>query len=105
MKGVTLIDPSINPNILMEVFKAITDNWEQFGGAPKPTIPAVRADLLLEKFSDRDQVNDEAGRYYALYHPDPNWKELSIHLYRARETDAVRIARPHIQTVTGKLCT
>ncbi|CAI8053791.1 hypothetical protein GBAR_LOCUS29390, partial [Geodia barretti] len=32
--------------------------------------------------------------------PDPNWKKLSIHLYRARETDAVRIARPHIQTVT-----
>ena len=85
----------------MKVFQAIMDDWEKIGGANYTTIPAVRADLLLEKFSDRDQVNDEAGKYYALYHPDPNWRKLSINLYRARETEAVRIAKPYIQTVTG----
>ena len=63
-------------------------------------VPHARAKLIREKFSVHDQPT-EAGKYYALYYRDPNWKELSLSLYRAGETVAVDIARPHIQTVTG----
>ena len=63
-------------------------------------IPDVRARLFRERFSVPDQ-RTEAGRYYALYHRDPSWKELSVYLYLAGETEALQIARPHIQTVTG----
>ena len=62
--------------------------------------PGPRARLIREKFSVEEQPT-EAGTYYALYYPDPNWKELSRGLFRAGETVAVDIARPHIQTVTG----
>ena len=63
-------------------------------------VPRVRAQLFRERFSVPDQ-RTEAGRYYALYSPDPSWKTLSVNLYRAGETEALQIARPHIQTVTG----
>ena len=63
-------------------------------------VPDARAELIREKFSVHDQPT-EAGKYYTLYYLDPNWKELSLWLYRAGETVAVDIARPHIQTVTG----
>ena len=63
-------------------------------------VPPARAQLFRERFSVPDQ-HTEAGRYYALYHPDPSWKTLSVNLYRAGETEALQIARPHIQTVTG----
>ena len=63
-------------------------------------VPGARAQLFRERFSVPDQCT-EAGRYYALYHHDPSWKDLSVRLYGAGETEALRIARPHIQTVTG----
>ena len=65
------------------------------------TVPDARAALFCKKFSDRDQVAAEAGKYYALYHCDPSWKVLSARLYRAGETKAVKIAKPHVQTVSG----
>ena len=65
------------------------------------TVPGARAALFREKFSDGDQVRAEAGKYYALYRPEPSWKSLSVYLYRAGETAAVGIAKPHVQTVTG----
>ena len=71
-----------------------------FGGS-YTTVPDARAALFREKFSDRDQVTAEAGKYYALYHEDPSWKDLSVGLYRAGETKAVEIAKPHVQTVSG----
>ena len=60
-----------------------------------------RAQLFREKFSAHDQLCSEAGKYYAQYHYNPNWKELSHYLYRAGETEALQVARPHIQTVAG----
>ena len=63
-------------------------------------VPGARAQLFRERFSVPDQ-RTEAGRYYALYYPVPSWKTLSCHLYSAGETEALQIARPHIQTVTG----
>ena len=65
-----------------------------------PIVPGARARLFRERFSVPDQ-RTEAGRYYALYRHNPSWKELSVRLYRAGETEALQIARPHIQTVTG----
>ena len=63
-------------------------------------MPRARAKLFRERFSVPDQ-RTEAGRYYALYDPDPSWKALSVDLYSVGETEALQIARPHIQTVTG----
>ena len=67
------------------------------------TVPDARAALFRKKFSDCDQVTAEAGKYYALYHRDPSWKVLSTYLYRAGETNAAALAKPHVQTVTGML--
>ena len=64
-------------------------------------VPEPRAKMFREKFSVRDQLTEAAATYYALYYKNPNWKDLSRYLYRAGETMAVQIARPHIQTVTG----
>ena len=68
------------------------------------TVPAARATLFRKKFSDRDQVTAEAGKYYALYHHDPSWKVLSTNLYKAGEIKATALAKPHVQTVTGMFC-
>ena len=65
-------------------------------------MPDARARLCRERFGAADQ-RIEAGRYYALYHLNPNWKDVSRNLYQAGETEALQIARAHIQTVTGKL--
>ena len=95
-------DPSLNPHILIPVFQAITGDWHKIGRPlPHNTVPDARAALFREKFPHRDQVTAEAGRYYALIHPDPSWRVFSIALYRAGEMKAVEIAKPHIQTVTG----
>ena len=91
----------------MSVFAAITGNWwkikSQCGDSSRvyTTVPDARAALIRKKFSQHDQVTAEAGKYYALYHHDPSWKELSVNLYRAGETTALGIAKPHVQTVTG----
>ena len=66
-------------------------------------IPDARAALFREKFSDRDQVTAEAGKYYALYSLYSSWRELSTYLYAAGETKATALAKPHVQTVTGML--
>ena len=92
-------DPSLNPHLLIPVFTAISGDWEKIDNYT--TVPRPRAALFREKFSDGDQVRAEAGKYYALYHHNPSWKDLSLYLYRAGETKAVEIAKPHVQTVTG----
>ena len=98
------LDPSLNPHNIIPVFQALTGNWEEIGIFPNSltVVPDARAELFRERFSVPDQYT-EAGRYYALYHPNPNWKQLSCNLYRAGETEALQIARPHTQIVTGTL--
>ena len=94
-------DPSLNPHLLVPVFTAISGEWGNIDDYSYIIVPPARADLFSEKFGDGDQVRAEAGKYYALYHIYPGWKYLSVHLYRAGETKAVEIAKPHVQTVTG----
>ena len=65
-----------------------------------PLVPAARARLIREKFNAVDQLR-EVAHYYALYGWGPSWKRLCVRLYRARETAAVQIATPHLQTVRG----
>ena len=91
-------DPSLIPSHVIPVFQALTRGWEEIGDYP--IVQGAMAHLFRKRFSVPDQ-RTEAGRYYALYHEDPSWKTLSVHLYRAGETEALQIARPHIQTVTG----
>ena len=91
-------DPSLIPQHLIPVFRAITGDWEVIGGYP--IVPRARAVLFREKFSVHD-LPTEAATYFALYHEDPSWKWLARRLYRAGETAAVELAKPHIQTVTG----
>ena len=96
-------DPSIIPHHLIPVFQAITKDWAEIGDpniSYYGIVPHARAELFRTKFSVSDQ-RTEAGKYYALYYMDPNWKILSRSLYRAGETVALDIARPYIQTVTG----
>ena len=101
-------DPSINPHNLIPVFRAITGDWDEIiyntetVGGYYTVVPEARAELFCEKFSVRDQLTEAAATYYALYHHNPNWKELCHYLYRAGEIMAVQIARPHVQTVAGK---
>ena len=97
-----VLDPSLNPHNVIPVFQALTGHWEVIGDYPNSlaVVPDARAQLFRERFSVPDQ-RTEAGRYYALYDPDPSWKELSLNLYRAGETEALQLARPHIQAVTG----
>ena len=92
-------DPSLNPHLLVPVFTALSGEWGEISNYR--TVPEARADLFRKKFGDGDQVRAEAGKYYALYHPNPSWKDLSLYLYSAGETKAVEIAKPHVQTVTG----
>ena len=101
-------DPSLIPSHVIPVFQALTGDWKEIGdwGAigvfpiSLIVVPDARARLFHERFSVPDQ-RTEAGRYYTLYHPYPSWKGLSRYLNRAGETEALQIARPHIQTVTG----
>ena len=91
-------DPSLIPSHVIPVFQALTGGWEVI--ASYLMVPHARAKLFRERFSVPDQ-RTEAGRYYALYERDHSWKTLSRCLYRAAETEALQIARPYIQTVTG----
>ena len=86
----------------MPVFKAITGDWEKISDSDTniPLVPAARARLIREKFNAVDQLR-EAAHYYALYRVNASWKELCVSLYRARETAALQIATPHLQTVRG----
>ena len=86
----------------MPVFKAITGDWEKITDSVTndPLVPPARARLIREKFNAVDQLR-EAAHYYVLYSDDPSWKELCVRLYGARETAALQIATPHLQTVRG----
>ena len=65
-----------------------------------PLVPPARSRLIREKFNAVDQLR-EAAHYYALYSYGASWKGLCVGLYRARETAALQIATPHLQTVIG----
>ena len=100
MSSGLFLDMSLHPYNVIPVFQALTGDWKKI--ANYTIVPDARAQRFRERFSVPDQCT-EAGRYYALYHRDPNWKELSCHLYEVRETEALQIARPHIQTVIGTM--
>ena len=104
-------DPSLNPHLLTPVFTAITGDWwdihpPPYPGFPTlpgyPIVPDARAALFRERFTDHDKVRAEAGKYYALYHHNPSWNDLSCWLYKAGETKAVGIAKTRVHSVTGK---
>ena len=106
-------DPSVTPHNVIPVFQALTEDWDQidiytdiysdiYTDIGRYTIvPPPRAQLLRDKLTTRDELTETAGEYFALYHPDPAWKWLSVELYRRGEMEALEIARPHIQTVRG----
>ena len=89
-------DPSVTPHNVIPVFQALTGDWARIG-----IVPHHRAQLFQDKLTTRDELTETAGKYFALYYPNPSWKWLSLCLYRVGETEAVQIARPHIQTVRG----
>ena len=88
----------------MPVFKAITGDWEKITDCDsvldRPLVLPARARLIREKFNAVDQLR-EAAHHYALYCWGASWKRLCESLYRARETAALQIATPHLQTVRG----
>ena len=92
-------DPSVTPYNIIPVFQALSGDWDDIGGYP--ILPSARAQLFRDKLTTRNELTEAAGKYFALYHPSPSWKRLSVGLYRCGETEALQIARPHIQTVRG----
>ena len=92
-------DPSITPHNVIPVFQALTGEWDRIDS--EIIVPRHRAQLFRDKLTTRDELTETAGEYFALYHPDPAWKWLSVELYRRGETEALEKARPHIQTVRG----
>ena len=92
-------DPSVSPHNVIPVFQALTGDWHKIGDYS--IVPRPRAQLFRDKLTTRDELTEAAGTYFALYHPNPAWKWLSVILYRGGETEALQIARPHIQTVRG----
>ena len=92
-------DPSVTPHNVIPVFQALTGHWYEIGDYD--IVPDARAQLFQEKLASRDELTEAAGKYFALYHPIPSWKWLSVRLYEGGEREALQIARPHIQTVRG----
>ena len=92
-------DPSVTPHNVIPVFQALTGKWDEIG--VYTIVPDDRAQLLRDKLTTRDELTETAGEYFALYHYIPSWKWLSTGLYSGGETEALQIARPHIQTVRG----
>ena len=92
-------DPSMTPHNVIPVFQALEGDWAEIGG--NIIVPPPRAQLFRHKLTSRDQLTEAAGKYFALYHPRPTWKLLSVGLYSGGETEALQIARPHIHTVRG----
>ena len=80
------------------MFQALKEEWEEID--TYLIVPNSRAKLFREKYSFSHQ-RTEAGRYYALYHHDPNWMTLSRNLLTVGETDALQKARPHLQSEKG----
>ena len=95
-------DPTLTPPHTIPVFEAITRDWHQIGNDTKQIIvPDARAAVIRQQFSDPLDQRRRGGEYYALYCPWASWKGLSLNLYRAGETKAVQLTRPHLQTVRG----
>ena len=92
-------DPSVTPHNVIPVFQALTGDWGDIGHCI--IVPHARAQLFRDKLTTRDELTETAGEYFALYYLNPSWKFLSKGLYRRGETEALQIARPHIQTVRG----
>ena len=92
-------DPSVTPHNVIPGFQALTGKWNRIGGYL--IVPNARAQLFRDKLTTREELTEAAGEYFALYHHSPSWKRLSVRLYRGGETEALQIARPHIQTVRG----
>ena len=92
-------DPSVTPHNVIPVFQALTGDWKQISDFG--IVPDARAQLFRDKLTTRDELTETAGNYFALYHFSPSWKWLSVRLYESGETEALQIARPHIQTVRG----
>ena len=88
-------DPSVTSHNVIPVFQALTGDWAN------DIVPDARAQLFRDKLTTCDELSEVAGKYFALYHPSPTWKLLSVSLYRGGETEALQIARPHIQAVRG----
>ena len=96
-------DPTITRPHTIPVFEAITRDWNEIVGDGRGiyTVPHDRAAVIRQQFSDPLDQRRRAGEYYALYSPWASWKQLSVNLYRAGETKAVQLTRPHLQTVRG----
>ena len=92
-------DPSVTPPNVIPVFQALTGDWDDIG--IYTIVPPPRAQLFRHKLTTHDELTETAGEYFALYHPNPSWKWISVRLYENGETEALQIARPHIQTVRG----
>ena len=92
-------DPSVTPHNVIPVFQALTGEWDRIDS--EIIVPRHRAQLFLDKLTTRDELTKTAGKYFALYYLSPSWKWISVRLYRVGETEALQIARPHIQTVRG----
>ena len=92
-------DPSMTPHNVIPVFQALTGDWNVIGS--NTIVPDARVQLFQDKLTTRDELTEAAGKYFALYHESPSWKFLSVRLYKGGETEALQIARPHIQTVRG----
>ena len=92
-------DPSVTPHNVIPVFQALTGDWAEIGDYP--IVQRHRAQLFRGKLTTHDELTEAAGKYFALYYYSPSWKLLSVCLYRGGETEALQIARPHIQTVRG----
>ena len=94
-------DPSVTPHNVIPVFQALTWKWDGITIGDYSIVSGARAQLFQDKLTTRDELTEAAGTYFALYHYSPSWKWLSVRLYKGRETEALQIARPHIQTVRG----
>ena len=97
-------DPSVTPHNVIPVFQALTGDWDKICNdpfVPDVIVPEARAQLFRDKLTTRAELTETAGEYFALYYYSPSWKWLSVCLYRGGETEALQIARPHIQTVRG----
>ena len=97
-------DPSVTPHNVIPVFQALTGDWAEIDINTLhyyTIVPPPRAQLFRDKLTTRDELTESAGKYFALYHHSPSWKRLSAKLYRVGETEALQIARPHVQTVRG----
>ena len=96
-------DPSVTPHNVIPVFQALIGNWDMIGSFS--IVPPARAQLFEDKLHTRDKLTEAAGKYFTLYYTIPSWKWLSVCLYRSGETEALKIAMPHIQTVRGTCTT